>query len=215
MTTATAEPETLADVVRALGDIPLHRILWQPFPGTATEEHLLRSRQAELVDGMLVRKSLGMCKALTEVVIGTCLVNHVKPGRLGAVTMASGPYRVGPGTVRLPDVAFIRWRRLLTDAGQVPDIAPVAPDVVVEIPTEENTPGELARKYREYFSAGTNLIWEIDLDARTVEVYAGPARPDLMTLLRETDTLDGGAALPGFALPLTDLFNDPQPNPRR
>lgn len=42
MTPATAAPDTLADVVHALGDIPLHRILWHPYPGTATEEDQLR-----------------------------------------------------------------------------------------------------------------------------------------------------------------------------
>lgn len=34
---APPEYDTLADVVRALGDVPLDRILWHPYPGTATE----------------------------------------------------------------------------------------------------------------------------------------------------------------------------------
>ena len=38
--------------------------------------------------------------------------------------------------------------------------------------------------------------------------------PDTHALLTAADTLDGGAVLPGFALPLADLFNDPQLNPR-
>lgn len=211
MTTATAEPDTLADVVRALGDIPLHRILWQPFPGTATEGDLLRSRQCELVDGLLVQKEAGVRKALVEVVVGVCLVDHVRPRKLGAVTMANGPHRVGPGVVRLPDVAFTRWHRLLTAAGDIPDIAPCGPDLVVEIPTSGNTPGELSRKRREFFAAGTRLVWEIDPDARTVNVFT---RPDHGTTLTAADTLDGGAVLPGFRLPLAELFDDPQLNPR-
>lgn len=214
MTTATAEPETLADVVHALGDIPLDRILWRPFPGTATEGDVLRTRQYELVDGLLIRKAVGFWKAVAEVPIGVRLLEHVKARWLGVVTIASGPYRLTPGVVRLPDVAFIRWDRLLTPAGDIPDIAPVAPDLVVEIPNSDNTRAEIERKRREYFASGTRLVWIFDPEARTVEVYADPQRPDLMALLRETDTLDGGAVLPGFALPLADLFNDPQLNPR-
>lgn len=194
--------------------MPLHRILWHPRPGTATEEDLLRSRRAELVDGMLVRKSLGFRKGVLEAGLGSRLLTHVRARNLGGVTAGSGPYRVGPGVVRLPDVAFVRWRRLPTPSGDIPDISPVAPDVAVEVPTPDNTPAELARKRREYFAAGTKLVWEIDPEDRTVAVYADPQRPDLMTLLRETDTLDGGAVLPGFALPLADLFDDPQLNPR-
>lgn len=211
MTTATTEPDTLADVVYALGDVPLHRILWTPFPGTATEDHLLRSRQVELVDGILVQKSLALWKGMAEVAVGVRLLEYVKAARLGAVTMASGPYRVSPGVVRLPDVAFIRWDRLLTEAGKIPDIAPVGPDLVIDIPTPENATAELARKRREYFAAGTKLVWEIEPDDRTVAVYTDPATH---TLLTATDTLDGGTVLPGFVLPLADLFNDPQLNPR-
>ncbi len=211
MTAATTEPDTLADVVYALGGVPLHRILWTPFLGTATEEHLLRNRHVELVNGILVRKSLGFRKGVAEVVIGCRLLEFVKVARLGAVTVASAPYRVSIGVVRLPDVAFIRWERLLAASGKIPDIAPVAPDVVIDIPTPDNTPGELTRKRGEYFAAGTQLVWEIDPDDRTVAVYTDPTTH---TLLTAADTLDGGAVLPGLTLPLADLFNDPQLNPR-
>ena len=42
MTSAIAEPDTLADVVQILGDIPIRRILWNPRPGTATEADQIR-----------------------------------------------------------------------------------------------------------------------------------------------------------------------------
>ena len=51
----------------------------------------------------------------------------------------------------------------------------------------------------------------IDQDDRTATVYTAP---DVFTTLTAADTLDGGAVLPGFALPLADLFNEPQLNPR-
>jgi Uma2 family endonuclease len=202
----------LAEAVERLGAVALDRILWRPPLGIATEEDLLRSRQAELVDGMLVRKCLGGPKSLAEVVLGTALFSFAKPRRLGGVTISSGPYRVAPGVVRLPDVAFIRWDRLLDTTGRLPDVAPVAPDLVIELPTQANTPAELTRKYREFFTAGTRLLWEVDLDARTVAVYTDPWSH---TVLSAADALTGGDVLSGFTLPLSDLFDDPQLNPRK
>jgi hypothetical protein len=58
-------------------------------------------------------------------------------------------------------------------------------------------------KRREYFAGGTRLVWEVDPEERTVRVYTTARRS---TLLRESDTLDGGAVLPGFRLPIRRLF---------
>ena len=64
----------------------------------------------------------------------------------------------------------------------------------------------MARKRREYFAAGTRLVWEVNPRRRTVTVYTGPRTS---TRLTETDTLTGGDVLPGFSLPLAELFADP------
>ena len=61
----------------------------------------------------------------------------------------------------------------------------------------------MARKRQEYFAAGVQVVWQVDPDARTVEVYIAP---DQSIVLRETQTLEGGTAVPGFVLPLHELF---------
>jgi Uma2 family endonuclease len=53
-------------------------------------------------------------------------------------------------------------------------------------------------------AAGVRLAWEIDPRARTVAIYVSPEPP--AAVLTAADTLDGGAVLPGFALPLANLF---------
>ena len=63
----------------------------------------------------------------------------------------------------------------------------------------------MARKRREYFAAGVRLVWEVDPRARTVAVYEVPDQP---TILEVGQTLEGGQVLPGFALPLADLFTE-------
>jgi Uma2 family endonuclease len=79
----------------------------------------------------------------------------------------------------------------------------LAPDLAVEVLSAGNTPGEMARKRQEYFAAGVRLVWLVDPEARPVEVFTAPEQP---TILHEEHTLEGGAVLPGLALPLRELF---------
>ncbi|MBA4065132.1 MAG: Uma2 family endonuclease [Isosphaera sp.] len=211
---------TLADVVERLGDVPLDRILWNPRPGTATEADQLRlldgepKRLVELVDGILVEKPMGQREGFVAASLIALLWTHVRAHRLGVVGAPDTLLRLAPGTQRLPDVSFTAWANLPSADAHLQRVGRYAPDLAVEILSPTNRPAEIDRKRREYFAAGTKLVWEVDPEDRTVAVYADPRRPDLMTLLRETDTLDGGTVLPGFALPLAELFDDPQLNPR-
>ena len=88
---------------------------------------------------------------------------------------------------------------------RVPDepIPHLAPDLAVEVLSQSNTPGEMARKRRDYFSAGVRLVWLAARGARTVDVYTSENQ---FTRLTVADVLDGGAVLPGFRLPLRDWF---------
>ena len=79
----------------------------------------------------------------------------------------------------------------------------LAPDLVVEVLSPGNTPAEMARKRGEYFRSGVRLVWEIDPIARTVRVYTSEST---VADLSPTDSLDGGAVLPGFSLPVAHLL---------
>src|SRR5262249_47227429 len=121
----------------------------------------------------------------------------------GVLSGADGAMRFMPGLVRIPDVSFIRWDRFpdrRIPAQRLPDLTP---DLAVEILSEGNTPGEMDRNMRDYFFSGTRLVWYIDPKLRTVRVYTSP---DQCVELSDRDTLDGGAVLPGFSLPLAQLF---------
>ncbi len=212
MTTSTAplprdSVRTIADLLAQLGDIPPERVLFRPFPGTATERDVIEAeredRLCELVDGVLVEKAMGFRESLLAVVIGGILSAFVVPRNLGLVSGPDGTLRLFPGLVRIPDVAFIAWDRV--PGGTIPEepIPDLVPDLAIEVLSASNTPGEMARKRREYFAAGIRLAWMVDPRTRTVTVFTGP---DQSRTLNESQTLDGGAVLPGFALPLRDLF---------
>ena len=73
----------------------------------------------------------------------------------------------------------------------------------MEVLSPDNSASDMLQKLREYFQAGTRLVWYVDPEARTVRVYTSPRRS---TLLREDQTLDGGPVLPGFRLPIRQWF---------
>ena len=79
----------------------------------------------------------------------------------------------------------------------------LSPDLAVEVLSQSNTPGEMARKRHEYFSAGVRVVWLADPKGRTVDVYTSETQ---FTRLTVADTLDGGPVLPGFQLRLQDWF---------
>jgi len=206
--TSVATIETLADLLKQLGGIAPERVRFRPAPGTATEKDMLaveaqEDRLCELVDGVLVEKAMGWRESLLASVLITILSNFVRPRNLGLVTGEAGMVRLASGLVRIPDVAFVSWDRLPNRRVPSDPIPALAPDLAVEVLSAGNTPGEMARKRQEYFAAGVRLVWLVDPEARTVEVYTDR---DQSTVRHEVDTLEGGAVLPGFALPLCELF---------
>jgi Uma2 family endonuclease len=73
----------------------------------------------------------------------------------------------------------------------------------VEVLSPSNTRKEMQIKLKEYFLGGVKLVWMIDPEKRTAEVYTAP---DKVVAIPPDGTLDGGTVLPGFALPLATLF---------
>ncbi|HKI31029.1 MAG TPA: Uma2 family endonuclease [Gemmataceae bacterium] len=212
MTTATTAADAidnLAELVEQLGDIPLERIRVRPPIGTATEADVLaaleapRKRLCELIDGVLVEKAMGYSESVLAAHLIVLLDGFVRPRNLGLVTAPDGTIRLWAGRVRIPDVAFFSWDRVPGRRVPVEPIPTLAPDLAIEVLSRSNTPAEMLLKRQDYFTAGVLLVWEVDPDARTVSVYTAPEGP---TVLTEADSVDGGTVLPGFALPLRDLF---------
>ena len=200
--------DTLAELMERLGGVPLSRIRFNPPPGRATESDVLSmeangNRLFELVDGVLVEKTMGFIESILALAIAEAIRMFVKQGNLGIVTGADGMLRLAPGLVRIPDVAYISWHRL--PGGRLPkeSIPNLAPDLAVEVLSEGNTAAEMRRKMGEYFDVGVRLVWLFDPRKRTATVHRSA---DEFRVLTEADDLDGGAVLPGFRLSLRNLF---------
>jgi Uma2 family endonuclease len=210
--TFTRSRPTAAVLLRRLGDVPLDRVRMIPTPGSATEADLLRYSAEddtlyELVRGTLVEKAMGMEEGKLEAWFIFLLHQYLAEHPIGELTSPSGHVRTTAGQVRAPDISFFLWERATTEEEDAADpIAGVAPDLAVEVISRSNTPKEMAQKRKEYFAAGTKLVWQVYPTTKMVEVYTAPTKPRVLTL---DDTLDGGKVLPGLAIPLKRLFGRP------
>jgi Uma2 family endonuclease len=197
-----------------LGDVPLSRIVFDPWPGTATEEDLLQlvehdKRLCELIDGTLVEKAMGVEESFVAAAICSIVRTFVKPRKLGSVSVTDATLRlVSSNRIRLPDVAFFSTHRLAESPVPLPKVPRMAPDLAVEVLSEGNTPAEMLQKRKEYFGSGTRLVWIVDLNARSVAVYSAPEVID--QIVYEGEVIGGGNVLPGFSAPVVDFFDDLQ-----
>jgi len=184
--------------------------------GTASTERLITGEElarmpeigrSELVEGRIVRMSpTGFKHGGAELEFGVVLREFVKRRRLGKVLVGEvGVYtRRSPDTVRGADVLFIsneRYARASKDKA----FLDVAPELVVEVLSPDDRPGEVARKVAEYLEAGVLLVWLADPSLRSVRVHR-PGRE--VEELKAGGTLTGEDVLPGFETPVAALFEE-------
>ncbi len=158
----------------------------------------------ELLRGeIIVSPPPGFLHGLTQLGLGSWLRRHVDEASLGAVVTESGfLLKRDPDTVLGPDVAFIRADRLPPDAMQTTYLE-LAPDLVVEVVSPSNALAEMHDKVLTYLEAGVRMVLVLEPKRRTVTVHT----PDRVArTLVVGETLDGGDVLPGFSVPVADLF---------
>ena len=167
-------------------------------------------RSIELVEGEIVEMSKagglhGQITMLLSLKIGIFVVDN----KLGIVTSAETGFILernpdGRDTVRALDIAFLSGAR-------VPAVLPnhlvdVAPDLAVEVISPSNRVTDMHRKIRQLLAAGTALVWIVHPETRTVEVHTQSGA----VTLEEGDALSGDDVLPGFELPVREIFPVPE-----
>lgn len=202
---------TVADLVAQLGNVPLERIRMQPPLGTANVDDVLhvneveRESKCELIDGVLVEKAMSHFEAVLAAILVTELQLYMRRNRIGKVYTDGALYKLIGPQFRIPDVTVCLNDKFPDGKLRRIPYAKFAPDLAVEILSEGNTPQEIARKRKELFDSGTRLMWVIDPQARTVDVFTSAENK---TTLAEQDTLTGGDLLPGFELSIHDWFHE-------
>jgi Uma2 family endonuclease len=107
-----------------------------------------------------------------------------------------------PDTVRCPDVWFLRADRLPSPEA-LDHYYQGAPDLAVGVLSPSDRFREVADKVRDYLLAGTRLVWVLDPATQTTLVFRADGT---YTWVDGDGALDGEDVLPGFSLPLRDVF---------
>lgn len=176
-------------------------------PALLTADDLLRlqppDKHTELVRGvMIVREPPGCRHGDIAVNLTVVLSQFVRIHNLGRVWSETGYVLFSdPDTVRGPDLSFVRQER-------VPDPIPrgyarFAPDLAIEILSPNDRPGETLEKVADYLNAGSALVWVIDPDRRQARVHRANGT---ITVVNESESLDGEDVLPGFICPLAQIL---------
>lgn len=105
---------------------------------------------------------------------------------------------------RKPDAAFVSFDRWPEDR-EIPEQGDwqVVPDLAIEVISPSDLNRDVSQKVREYFRYGVRQVWIIQPEARQVLVYLSPKSIEVFD---RDDVLDGGDILPGFRMPVAELF---------
>ena len=177
-------------------------------PALMTADDLLRTsyhdKRTELVRGFLiVREPAGYRHGRVSMNLAFLLSKHVERTGAGQVVSGDTGFKLAsdPDTVRAPDVAFISQERLPDP--QTRGFPALSPDLVVEVLSPDDRPGETLAKVGDWLEGGARLVWVIDPERRVARVY----RQDGTEMhLAETGTLEGEDVLPGFSSRLTSIL---------
>jgi Uma2 family endonuclease len=160
-----------------------------------------RERHFELIGGEIVEVVSNGDSSYFGILLGSFITLWVKQNKLGYTTGADGGYMV-VGERYIPDAAYISKQRQAKRSRAAYN--PLAPDLALEVLSPSNTATEMRIKVVNYLRAGT-VVWVLDPDLKQIEVYAPGQPPKVLGI---DDVLEGGDVLPGFTVPLKDLFDE-------
>lgn len=202
---------TVADILRDLGDIPPNRVRIVPPIGKATLEDLIEANErgdgpvCEWIDGTLVEKAVGQYESWIGAIVLGQFDRYLEERDAGMLLGEAGVLRILPDIGRAGDVTFVAWTSLPGGKphprkNKVPE---QVPDLIVEVLSESNTPREMERKRRDYFTAGVKHLWQIDPETQSARAYTGI---ESFTEIPVGGSLTAEDILPGFSVSLTYVF---------
>jgi Uma2 family endonuclease len=160
----------------------------------------------ELINGEIIDVPSNPLASVIAMRIVGFIFMFLQKGKADGHVSGEGGGFIIDGQVFAPDVAYMR--DLPTNKG-FENQPPLLAVEVISDPNNGNEQIDLRRKLAHYRNAGV-VAWVVDYIARKVEVHL----PDnTVSLYDDTMTIPGGDVLPGFELPVKDIF--PNPNPQK
>ena len=158
----------------------------------------------ELVRGELRTIPLrGFAEGAVAAQVAGSLGGHVRSNKLGSAFIATGfVLESDPDTVLAPAIAFVR-RELEKPPSHSDSYIPGPPDLAVEIVSVTDRITNMDEKVADWLRAGTPAVILVDPRRRVVEVHRSSTD---VVALGEEDTLEVGDIVPGWQIPVGDIF---------
>jgi len=158
-------------------------------------------RLFELIDGEIVEKVPTEEHGFLASLLSGEIYIYLKQNPIGRVAVE--PRHKLPEdehNARMPDIAFTSSERALpiVTSGAVPQM----PDLAIEIQSPDDAVLKMREKALYYLTHGARLVWLIFPRKQQIEVHTA----DDISVMTVGDTLNGGDVLPGFNLPVKDIF---------
>jgi Uma2 family endonuclease len=161
----------------------------------------------EIVNEKVVEKTLSVYEVHVANLLNLFLARYAFDNQLGNVEFEMlFKLSENSGTQRRPDIAFIsykKWpkgRRFPSDNAFL-----IVPDLMIEVVSPSNFANEVDEKIVEYLEAGVRMVWVVY--PTTARIYVHESLSSVRVITR-TGELDGGDVLPGFRLPLDQIFEE-------
>jgi Uma2 family endonuclease len=131
------------------------------------------------------------------------LAHFVHSRRLGRVLDPQTGFRLATGDLFCPDMSFVTADRVAQQRARKSAFFLGAPDLFVEVLSPSDTVENLHEKLEQFFNEGARLAWVINPKKKCVYVYRAPHS---FQTLQQADSLVGEEVIPGFTLPVSNLF---------
>ena len=163
--------------------------------------------KAELVDGEIVLMApTGFWPSHAASEIFVSLRAHAQQTKSGYAVTDNAGFRVNlPNRGSFsPDAAFYTGK----PTGM--KFFEGAPVFAVEVRSESDygsrAEAKMAKKRGDYFAAGTLCVWDVDLQSPDVIKAYHFSDPENPIIFHRGDVADAGKAVPGWSMPVDDLF---------
>lgn len=165
----------------------------------------------EVVDGVRVEKPMSLVEQMMAGWLFGRLEPYCRENGIGHAAIETTFAIPGSGNDRKPDVAFVSYRTW-PRTRPIPRVNAwrAVPELAVEIVSPTDRAFDVLDKVAEYFAGGVQTVWLVYSHLEQVHVFTSPTAVRILT---RADDLTGDPIIPGFRLPLADLFPPPAPEP--
>lgn len=165
--------------------------------------------KAEIVNGEIVRISpTGDWPNYSAMEIAVSLRGYVKKTRIGRAVGDNAAFKVHlpHRDTMSPDAAYYVGPRAKMKFFEG------APRFAAEVRSEGDygpaAERAMEQKWQDYFTAGTLVVWDVDLLSEDVVRVHRAAERSTPKIYRRGDLAEAEPAVPGWTMPVDDLFDD-------